>query len=239
MARPTSGQAWPRWSSGGSSSGGEFPATPPDVPNAFDDEFTVDPLDAKWTAILSASGNTKSPNLLGSWLANYGFGNATNTISTYRIRQAITGYNAGTAFTLYSRFNLSNYASGSAKVALLVGDNSSYRTGNYLELNAGTSGSNIVVEAYTGFSEATQTIPLGATQIYFAIRRKSSNVVYLYWSLDGIGWRLLWGDSTRNWNISYMWVTLEAGLANSTYESRVMCDFVRMDDSRLYLPSRT
>lgn len=239
MARPTSGQAWPRYfEDGAGGGGGGFPVTAPDVPSAFDEEFTTPTLDPKWTTVSAAATALVEYNRLGSWLSRFGYGDGTAGNELLRIRQAITGYASGAAFQVYGRFDLSAYVSATGYAQLLIGASNTYRSGNYLELTVYVNAANIVVEAYTGFVEATHTLPLGATQVYFAIRRKSSNVVYLYYSLDGIGWRLLWGDSTRAWDINYLWVSL-AGGSSGTYETCAMCDFVRVDDSRLILPSRT
>jgi hypothetical protein len=241
VSRPESGQAWPR--NGGAGGGGialPFPLSAPETPSAFDDEFTGDTLDPKWTVMnsMTASGSTKQYNFDGTWLLIPMVSSSTETARRYRIRQTITGISGSAEFTVVARISLAAFPSITSAITLSWGNNAAYNTGNACLARLDVDGSNFRIGAYTvGFTEATASIAGGAGSLFIGFRRDEDGVFDCFWSYDGLGWRLLWGGSTRNYAFDYLWIDLEGHNSGSTVNT-LGVDFVRVNDSRFYLPRR-
>lgn len=241
MTRPTSGQTWPRYDIGGDGVTLPFPLSAPTVPSAFDDEFTTDTLDAKWTidSSMSASGATIDYNFDGTWLKLTVPSSSTQTARNLRVRQAVTGIGVSAPFTLVARLGLSCVDSLSGPEAFIgFADNNTYNSGNGVYLGLDNDGSNRRLGAYTpGFTEATVNLPTGASFVYVGIRRDASGNCDCYYSLDGLGWRLLWAGTGRTFAFSTLWLSLSGGSSGATV-NYAHCDFVRVNDTRFSLPSR-
>jgi hypothetical protein len=222
----------------GGGGGLPFPLSAPASPSAFDEEFTGASLDAKWTVMnsMTASGSTIQYNFDGTWLLIPMVANSTETARRYRIRQTISGIPAATEFTMVARIALASFPSLNAAITLSWGDNAAYNTGNACLVRLDVDSTNFRIGAYTvGFTEVTANIPLGASQVYIGFRRDEDNIFDCFWSLDGIGWRLLWGASTRNYAFTNLFLDMNGATSGNTV-SMMGVDFIRVNDARFYLP---
>lgn len=251
MARPTAGQAWPRYVADGGGDGGGgllYPLSAPSVPNALDDEFTTNPIDPAWSVQdgMVASLATITPNATidttESWLRGDMVASAgADTTRTYRIMKALTGLSAGTAFSVYARVTLSNWTSTTAWVQMALNSGSAWGAGVstemlYMSLER-VSGAYRFGVYDNSTTLATQTIPEGIQTIYWALRRNASNVVDVYLSYDGIGWRQVLNNSSRPWNVTRLFINF-IGPASGVEIGRNAVDFVRFNDARLMAPVR-
>lgn len=227
-------------SAAGGGGGSPFPLSPPETPSAFDDEFTSATLDPKWSVNggLVLSGGSVDPDFDGTWLRASVPGNATATVSQYRIEQTLSGLAAGTAFTMVARVSMSTFDSLSNTGVYIVLAPGSFNdgSGNQRNMAIDVSTTNRRLQIASQFSEfVAPTIPLGVSSVYIGFRRTTGNVCYYYWSVDGIGWRFLYSETLAvEFTRAYIWFR---GPNSGTTVNMMSADFIRFNDARFALPA--
>lgn len=214
-----------------------FPIAPPETPSAFDDEFVTPTLDAKWTQTLTPGiSYTVDYDKYGSWLSSKGPGSVADR--ELQIRQALSGFAAGTALSLTCRLAMRSAMPGSltARCTVAIGDNSSYTTGNYVGFGIALGSANQMnAEVFDGGgSDYSAALPSGAGEVWFHFQRTTGNVVNLWISLDGTGWQRI-SSETRNWAASYLFISLRTHNAAAN-PGEELVDFVRVNDARFTMP---
>lgn len=209
---------------------------PPISPSAFDDEFTTPTIDAKWTVTedATATGFVVTPNKYETWLSNAGPGASSDYIHT--IRQALSGFSAGAAFTMTTRLSLRKISSATGVRALVyLGNNSTRNGGDYVQVGVVNDGGRNQIIVHDGSYDFQETMGNSASNtVWFHVDRDTSNVVRVWVSTDGADWRLV-NSETRNWDASYLFVIL-LGHSSAGNPGEAMCDFVRFNDSRFIMP---
>src|SRR5690606_12640814 len=146
----------------------------------------------------------------------------------------VTGFPAGTPFSFFTRLSMMNYAlSGTSPVAAVTVSDTSDFSGTQvitgIQVNGGNDFRAIVhdgnydVQTATGFS-------VGAVYMYF--HRSAANVLTISISLDGWGWRKI-NQQTKSFDINYISIDLR-GHNSASSPNEAACDFVRINDSRLW-----
>jgi hypothetical protein len=219
----------------GGGGGTKFPDPAPGSPSAYDDEFTAGTLDAKWTEANSPHGSfTKFANKYSDHWGMEGDGNAT---AVYTIREAMSGFAAGTAFQVTAKVSL-GWKSGNSdpQVGVTLSDNSSHLTGNYTILFLTITSSEIQVLEYNGsvnLTVSTGRLRMGMT-MYLHIQRDTGNTVRYYISEDGLTWFLA-GSASRAFSFDFLYVYAKGG-ASSSNPARILVDWVRVNDARFTQP---
>src|SRR5690606_14929232 len=184
-----------------------YPFSAPDSPSAYDDEFEGGTLDGKWTEIAdpTATGFTKQFAKHGSWLALPNPGAAANQI--WDIRQALSGFAAGTAFALTTRLAIRGWNSGTnGRATVSLGSESAFNGGSYLNLTLSSSNGATTVEVYDGNFDVNSAVAYpAAASVFFHLQRAASNDCRIWISSDAFGWRLVNSES-RAWDFSYLFV---------------------------------
>lgn len=223
---------------GGGAGATTFPNVAPDTPSAFDDEFEAATLDPKWTEVQSgnAAGSVTDYDKYETWLSHRGQGSATASQAQLLLRQALSGFAAGTALTVTARVALRQTGTNTDnKVEIGIGNNSTYGGGSYVVMGVSANGTGAFrFEVFDGAFDVQTDLPYGIQHLYIHFQRNASNSVRIYVSNDGVGWRRVHTE-TRAWDASFLFLSLNSGATGSQYSEQLV-DWVRVNDARFLQP---
>lgn len=183
------------------------PDAPPSSPHAKDDEFDDDSLSGNWTEWDGGGKITLTENEYGLNIVN------TNTAAADHVGGVFTSVPTGdwrviTKVSIGGKW-YSNYASAGVFIAedLSSNPNTADFIAIWLFFTKDRDSNAIVVQRYTAYNaynsevmSGKQYIYYGYDDVYFQIRKESTNYYY-YYSGDGISWQLI-GSSSNPFTVS-------------------------------------
>ena len=211
------------------------PLLPPVVPSAYDDEFTTNAADGKWTETSTPGGSfTVDNDRLGTFLCLESPGHASETRILDR-RQALAGMAGGTAASVRVRMGLTSIDTGTTQTLFSVTDNSTVLTNNTLAVYIEDATGAVTLKVHqNGSVVATFTAPAGIRTWWVQIQRNTSNEVKIFVSHNGLTWDLI-HSVTLTWDWAYNFVRMLGHNAGSAHTQHLI-DFVRFGVPHIYAP---
>lgn len=218
---------------GGGAGALPYPDEPPASPSAFDDEFRTGSLDAIWTEVTSPDASrTKDYDFLEDWLYLSGPGHA--TLANLNLRQTLSGFASGNAFSVTAKVMLSDIQLGAVDTGIVIQDVTTVLGTHHILLRLlGSTGVLTFQVFIDGAQASSTTLPLGMGTWYIHLQRNTGNVIRVFLSHDGIGWRQV-HTSTRAWDFTYLFTRM-TGPTNTAHYTTHMIDWIRV--GWLFLPA--